>query len=91
MAKARYGVAEQYLSRDIGGYWRNEVNWSPFSLLYLGNITLLSAVDGGYLRQDSQDTYASGTLWGGVVGLGSHSRYFSSQLTVGWPLSHRVG
>lgn len=75
------GCKEQYLSGDIGVYWRNEVNWSPFSLLYLGNITLLSAVDGDYLRQDSQDTYASGTLWGGgVVGLGSHSRYFGSQL-----------
>ncbi|VXC48206.1 Outer membrane transporter CdiB [Enterobacterales bacterium 8AC] len=82
------GYKEQYLSGDNGGYWRNEVNWSPFSLPYLGTITLLGAVDGGYLRHDSQDTYASGTLWGGAVGLGSRNRYFGSQLTVGWPLSH---
>ncbi|WP_433960026.1 hypothetical protein [Serratia symbiotica] len=44
----------------------------------------MSAVDGDYLRQDSQDTYASGTLWGGVVGLGSHSRYF------GQPVDRRL-
>ncbi|WP_143555419.1 ShlB/FhaC/HecB family hemolysin secretion/activation protein, partial [Serratia oryzae] len=25
------GYKEQYLSGDNGGYWRNEVNWSPFS------------------------------------------------------------
>lgn len=82
------GFKEQYLSGDKGGYWRNEVNWSPFSLPYLGDISVLAALDGGYLRHDSLDTYASGTLWGGAVGLGSRNRYFSSQFTVGWPLSH---
>ncbi len=82
------GFKEQYLSGDKGGYWRNEVNWSPFSLPYLGDITVLAAVDGGYLSHDSLDSYASGTLWGGAVGLGSRNRYFSSQFTVGWPLAH---
>lgn len=82
------GFKEQYLSGDKGGYWRNEVNWSPFSLPYLGDISVLAAVDGGYLRHDSVDAYASGTLWGGAVGLGSRNRYFSSQFTVGWPLSY---
>jgi hemolysin activation/secretion protein len=82
------GFKEQYLSGDKGGYWRNEVNWSPFSLPYLGDISVLAAVDGGYLRHDSVDAYASGTLWGGAVGLGSRNRYFSSQFTVGWPLAH---
>lgn len=82
------GFKEQYLSGDNGGYWRNELNWSPFRLPYLGNITLLAAVDGGYLRHDSADSFASGTLWGGAIGLGSRNRYFASQLTVGWPLAH---
>lgn len=82
------GFKEQYLSGDKGGYWRNEVNWTPFSLPYLGDISVLAAVDGGYLRHDSQDSYASGSLWGGAVGLGSRNRYFGSQLTVGWPLAH---
>lgn len=82
------GFKEQYLSGDKGGYWRNEVNWTPFSLPYLGDISVLAAVDGGYLRHDSVDAYASGTLWGGAVGLGSRNRYFSSQFTVGWPLAH---
>lgn len=82
------GFKEQYLSGDKGGYWRNEVSWTPLSLPYLGDISVLAAVDGGYLRHDPVDAYASGTLWGGAVGLGSRNRYFSSQFTVGWPLAH---
>ena len=82
------GFKEQYLSGDKGGYWRNEVNRTLVTLPYLGSISALAALDGGYLQRDKLDANASGTLWGGAVGLGSRSRYFSSQLTVGWPLAY---
>lgn len=82
------GFKEQYLSGDKGGYWRNEVNRTLVTLLYLGSINALAAVDGGYLHHDALDANASGTLWGGAVGLGSRNSYFSSQLTVGWPLAY---
>lgn len=82
------GFKEQYLSGDKGGYWRNEVNRPLVTLPYLGSINALAALDGGYLHRDKLDTNASGTLWGGAVGVGNRSRYFSSQLTVGWPLAY---
>jgi hemolysin activation/secretion protein len=82
------GFKEQYLSGDKGGYWRNEVNRTLVTLPYLGSINALAAVDGGYLHHDALDANASGTLWGGAVGLGSRNSYFSSQLTVGWPLAY---
>ncbi|CAI1840856.1 ShlB/FhaC/HecB family hemolysin secretion/activation protein [Serratia quinivorans] len=82
------GFKEQYLSGDKGGYWRNEVNRTLVTLPYLGSINALAALDGGYLQRDKLDANASGTLWGGAVGLGSRGRYFGSQLTVGWPLAY---
>lgn len=82
------GFKEQYLSGDKGGYWRNEVNHDLITLPYVGTLNAVAAIDGGYLRHDNQDSFASGNLWGGAVGVGSRNRYFSSQFTVGWPLSY---
>ncbi len=82
------GFKEQYLAGDKGGYWRNEINHDLFTLSLMGTLNAVAAVDGGYLGHDSQDSFASGTLWGGSVGVGSRNRYFSSQFTVGWPLAY---
>lgn len=81
------GFREQYLSGDKGGYWRNEINYDLLTLPFIGTLNALAAIDGGYLRHDNQDSFASGTLWGGAVGVGSRNRYFSSQFTVGLPLA----
>jgi len=82
------GFKEQYLSGDNGGYWRNELDTQLFALPGLGQISSVAALDGGYLQHSNHDTNASGTLWGAAVGLASSNAYFSSQFTVGWPLSY---
>lgn len=82
------GYKEQYISGDNGGYWRNEVNYSLFTLPMLGQIGAMAAFDGGWLKQDSFDRYASGTLWGAALGLTSSGRWFSSQFTVGTPVNY---
>jgi hemolysin activation/secretion protein len=82
------GFKEQYLSGDNGGYLRNELSYSLFSLPYLGEVSLNAAVDGGWLRNDSDDRQASGTLWGASAGLSVAGRYYSSQFTVGSPLHY---
>ena len=82
------GFKEQYISGDNGGYWRNEVNYSLFTLPVLGQIGAIAAFDGGWLKQDNVDSYASGTLWGAALGLTSSGRWFSSQFTVGTPVNY---
>lgn len=82
------GFKEQYLSGDNGGYWRNEINASLFTLPWIGQIGAIAALDGGWLKKDGFDRYASGTLWGAAVGLTSVNRVFSSQFTVGTPLEY---
>lgn len=82
------GFKEQYLSGDNGGYWRNEINASLFTLPWIGQIGAIAALDGGWLKNDGFDRYASGTLWGAAVGLTSVNRVFSSQFTVGTPLEY---
>lgn len=82
------GFKEQYLSGDNGGYWRNELSYALFTLPFIGQVSSVAALDGGWLQKDRHDPWASGTLWGGAVGLSSANRYYSSQFTVGTPLKY---
>lgn len=82
------GFKEQYISGDHGGYWRNELNWSLFTLPWVGDVGVLAAIDSGWLKKDGQDRYASGTLWGTALGLTATNRGYSSQFTVGTPVDY---
>lgn len=82
------GFKEQYISGDNGGYWRNELNWSLFTLPWVGDVGVLAAIDGGWLKKDGQDRYASGTLWGTALGLTATNRGYASQFTVGTPVDY---
>lgn len=82
------GFKEQYISGDSGGYWRNEISYGLFTLPVIGQVSAVLALDGGWLRKDPQDRYASGTLWGGSVGLNTAGRQLISQLSVGTPLQY---
>ena len=82
------GFKEQYLSGDNGGYWRNELNYSLFTLPWVGDIGAMASIDGGWLKKDGFDRYASGTLWGAALGLTSANRWLTSQFTLGTPLDY---
>lgn len=82
------GFKEQYLSGDKGGYWRNEVNYSLFTLPVFGQVSATVALDGGWLEKDRLDRYGSGTLWGASLGLGTANRWYASQISVGTPLRY---
>ncbi|ECO1613232.1 ShlB/FhaC/HecB family hemolysin secretion/activation protein [Salmonella enterica subsp. enterica serovar Paratyphi B] len=82
------GYKEQYISGDNGGYWRNELNYSLFTLPGLGQISAMAALDGGWLKKDGFDRYASGTLWGAAAGLTSANRWLTTQFTVGTPVTY---
>ena len=82
------GFKEQYLSGDNGGYWRNELNYTLFTLPFIGQVSSVVALDGGWLQKDGSDPWASGTLWGAAVGLSGTSRYYASQFTVGTPVKY---
>ncbi|HGV6930446.1 TPA: ShlB/FhaC/HecB family hemolysin secretion/activation protein, partial [Escherichia coli] len=69
-----------------GGYLRNELSWSLFSLPYVGTVRAVAALDGGWLHSDRDDPYSSGTLWGGAAGLSTTSDYVSGSFTAGLPL-----
>ena len=73
------GFKEQYLSGNNGGYLRNELNYSLFTLPWMGQISVMAALDGGWLKHDDQE-YASGTLWGAAVGLTSANHWFQHSL-----------
>lgn len=82
------GYKEQYLSGDVGGYLRNELNYSLFTLHAIGEVSTTLALDGGWLQSDKQDRYAAGTLWGSSLGLGTRNAHVSTQLSLGIPVSY---
>lgn len=82
------GYKEQYLSGDVGGYLRNELNYSLFILPAIGEVSTTLALDGGWLQSDKQDRYAAGTLWGSSLGLGTRNAHVSTQLSLGIPVSY---
>lgn len=82
------GFKEQYLSGDNGGYLRNELSYTLFTLPLIGQVSSVAAIDGGWLQKDAKDPWASGTLWGAAVGLSAANRYSSSQFTIGLPVKY---
>lgn len=82
------GFKEQYLSGDNGGYLRNELSYALIALPFIGQVSGVVALDGGWLEKDGKDPWASGTLWGAAVGLSTANRYYSSQFTVGLPVKY---
>lgn len=85
------GFKEQYISGNNGGYLRNELSWSLFSLPYVGTVRAVTALDGGWLHSDRDDPYSSGTLWGAAAGLSTTSGHVSGSFTAGLPLVYRTG
>lgn len=82
------GYKEQYLSGDVGGYLRNELNYTLFTLPAIGAVSTTLALDGGWLKSNKQDRYAAGTLWGSSLGLGTRNAHLTTQLSLGIPVSY---
>ncbi|MDX6019297.1 ShlB/FhaC/HecB family hemolysin secretion/activation protein [Scandinavium sp. V105_16] len=80
------GFKEQSISGDNGAYWRNELNYTLFTLPVIGQVSTLLALDGGWLHSDKLERYAGGTLWGTAAGLSTANRWVSTSFTVGLPL-----
>ncbi|BDH46944.1 peptide transporter [Salmonella enterica subsp. enterica serovar Choleraesuis] len=82
------GYKEQYLFGDNGGYLRNELNYSLFTLPFVGEVSAFVALDGGWLKHDNDDALAAGTVWGAAAGLGTSHRRYSTRFTMGTPVSY---
>jgi hemolysin activation/secretion protein len=80
------GFKEQTLSGDKGAWWRNELNYTLFTLPVIGQVSALAALDGGWLHADRLERYSAGTLWGTAGGLSAANGHVSSLFTVGLPL-----
>lgn len=80
------GFKEQSISGDNGAYWRNELNYTLFTLPTIGQVSALVALDGGWLHSNRLDRYTAGTLWGTAAGLSIANGHVSSSFTVGLPL-----
>lgn len=81
------GFKEQYLTGNRGAYWRNELNWQWMTLTGLGELSLTSALDTGWV-QGRTGKIDGGNVTGAAVGVSMNGRWFNQSATLGRPLTH---
>lgn len=79
------GFKEQYLTGNRGTYWRNELNWQLGTAPVIGEVSLTSALDGGWLRSELHQV-DGGSVAGAALGLAMNNKGFNQSFTVGKPL-----
>ncbi|WP_448665979.1 ShlB/FhaC/HecB family hemolysin secretion/activation protein [Serratia plymuthica] len=81
------GFKEQYLTGNRGGYWRNELNWQWMTQPGLGDLSLIGALDTGWV-QGRAGQIDGGNVSGVALGALLNGRWFNQSFTVGKPLKH---
>ncbi|MDC9581626.1 ShlB/FhaC/HecB family hemolysin secretion/activation protein [Xenorhabdus sp. PR6a] len=80
------GFKEQNLIGNNGGYWRNELNWKLASLPLLGELTLNSALDTGWLENNKKRQTEGGNVTGTSLGISLNNNRINQAVTIGKPL-----
>jgi hemolysin activation/secretion protein len=81
------GFKEQFLTSNRGAYWRNELNWQWMTLPGLGDLSLISALDSGWV-QGHREEIDGGNVTGTTLGASLNGRWFNQSIIVGKPLLH---
>lgn len=81
------GFKEQSLSGVQGAYWRNEISWQPGLFSALGDMTLIAALDGGWVKKQRGRT-DGGSLAGAALGLTLNARHSAHSIMLGKPLRY---
>ena len=79
------GYKEQYLSGDVGGYLRNELDQSAVHPACTPELTTLALTAGGS-RVTILSFYPAGRLRGSSLGLGTRNAHVSTQLSLEYPV-----
>ncbi|WP_456295098.1 ShlB/FhaC/HecB family hemolysin secretion/activation protein [Vibrio sp. AK197] len=80
------GFKSVSLSGDEGYYWRNEVNYQMGQWPVIGQVSAVLALDTGSIVPDSQDKFERGSLLGTSLGFMTRHSYYSSSVSLGFPL-----
>ncbi|RLM26743.1 peptide transporter [Brenneria alni] len=79
------GFKEQTLTGNRGFYWRNELNWQFATLPLLGDLSLTTALDSGWIAGKTGKV-DGGNMTGAALGLAAASRSVNQSLSLGVPL-----
>ncbi|MCA6221737.1 ShlB/FhaC/HecB family hemolysin secretion/activation protein [Photorhabdus antumapuensis] len=80
------GFKEQNLIGNNGGYWRNELNWKLTRLPLLGELSLNSALDTGWLENNKKRQIEGGNVTGTSLGISFNHSRMNQTITIGKPL-----
>ncbi|AYA42385.1 ShlB/FhaC/HecB family hemolysin secretion/activation protein [Xenorhabdus nematophila] len=80
------GFKEQNLMGNNGGYWRHELNWKLIKLPLLGELSLNSALDTGWLENNKKRQLEGGNVTGTSLGISLNNTRMNQMVTVGKPL-----
>ncbi|MEQ1966517.1 ShlB/FhaC/HecB family hemolysin secretion/activation protein [Xenorhabdus nematophila] len=84
------GFKEQNLIGNNGGYWRNELNWKLTTLPLLGELSLNSALDTGWLKNNKKGQIEGGNVTGASLGISLNHNRMSQTVIIGKPLAYPI-
>ncbi|CDG98385.1 ShlB/FhaC/HecB family hemolysin secretion/activation protein [Xenorhabdus bovienii] len=82
------GFKEQNLVGNLGGYWRNEINWKIVQISKLGELSLKSSLDTGWIKKEEKRSSDGGKLTGTSLGLSLNNAISNHSFTIGKPLNY---
>ncbi|MBD2794346.1 ShlB/FhaC/HecB family hemolysin secretion/activation protein [Xenorhabdus szentirmaii] len=82
------GFKEQNIIGNLGGYWRNELNWKIIDFPKLGELSLNGSLDTGWIKEEIAKSAEGGNLTGVSLGLTLSNRINTHSVTVGKPLKY---
>ncbi|CEF31096.1 ShlB/FhaC/HecB family hemolysin secretion/activation protein [Xenorhabdus nematophila] len=82
------GFKGQSIMGNTGGYWRNEFNWKLPQTPRIGNLSLNSSLDVGWIKKEKLRGSDGGNLVGTSLGLTLNNSISSHSITLGKPLKY---
>ncbi|MCP9267497.1 ShlB/FhaC/HecB family hemolysin secretion/activation protein [Xenorhabdus sp. XENO-1] len=82
------GFKESNIVGNIGGYWRNELNWQVATLPLLGDFSLKGSLDTGWIKNETHRISEGGNLTGVSFGMFLSNNFTNHSITVGKPLKY---
>lgn len=80
------GFKKQNLMGNNGGYWRNELNWKLTTLPLFGELSLNSALDTGWLKNNKKGQIEGGNVTGASLGISLNHNKINQTVIIGKPL-----
>lgn len=82
------GFKDKFITGNLGGYWRNEINWKLVNIPKFGELSFNGSLDTGWIKGELARSSDGGNLTGTSLGLNLNNKISNISFSVGKPLNY---